>query len=410
MTEEGSSPVLDSALAGVRVIDLTTVVFGPSATQMLADYGADVIKVEEPNGDSTRHTGPTREPGMASLFLGSNRNKRSLVLDLKSEAGRKALLALVDRADMFVHNIRPQKLAGLGLAPDDLCARNPRLIYLGLHGFGQDGPYAGRPAYDDIIQSLSGGADLCRRQTGIPRYMPTIVADKVAGQMAVHAALAALYQRKRTGRGQFVEVPMLECMVQFLMTEHLAGRHFATPSGADEAQPEAFGYRRTLAEWRKPYPTVDGYVCFMPYSDSNWRDFFAAASLSHLWEDPRFSTMAERTQNIEELYRLLEKVIAKENTQYWLDLGAKLGIPCSVVNALNDLESDPHLEAVGLFGCMSAGDDWSLRFVRNPVRMTDSHVEPRMPPRLGEHSEEILAELGLDEEVLDALRAKRSGG
>lgn len=165
------------ALAGIRVVDLTTVIFGPSATQVLADYGADVIKIEAPDGDSTRNTGPTAEAGMASLFLGSNRNKRSVVLDLKQPKALVALDALIASADIFIHNIRPQKLARLGLESAALRARYPRLIYIGLHGFGQDGPYGGRPAYDDIVQSLSGAADLGRRQTGVPRYMPTIVAD-----------------------------------------------------------------------------------------------------------------------------------------------------------------------------------------------------------------------------------------
>ena len=397
------------ALHGIRVIDLTTVVFGPSATQTLADYGADVIKVEGPEGDSTRFTGPALEEGMASLFLGSNRNKRSIVLDLKSEAGRLALSGLIDTADMLVHNIRPQKLAALGLAPDECCARNPRLIYVGLHGFGEDGPYAGLPAYDDIIQSLSGAADLCRRQTGTPRYMPTIVADKVAGQMAVHAALAALYQRERTGRGQFVEVPMYECVVQFLMTEHFAARHLVGPEDEDaQPRPEAFGYRRTLAEWRKPYATTDGHVCFMPYSDRNWRDFFAAVSLTHCIDDPRFATIARRTDHIELLYRMLVEVIAGESSDYWLELGGRLGIPCSRVNAMSDLEADPHLAAVGMFGLLPGEGGSAMRYVRSPIRLAASEVPPRLPPRLGEHSAEILAELDLEPELVRALTGSRA--
>lgn len=386
---------LPAALAGIRVVDLTTIVFGPSATQMLADYGAEVIKVEGPGGDSTRHTGPSAEAGMASLFLGSNRNKRSIELDLKSAAGRAVLDALVDRADILIHNIRPPKLAALGLSPEDALRRNPRLVYVGLHGFGEDGPYAGLPAYDDIIQSLSGAADLGRRQTGMPRYMPTIIADKVAGQMAVHAALAALFQRERTGRGQFVEVPMYECVVQFLMAEHLAARHLAPPAPADTAPAaQDFGYLRTLAEWRKPYATTDRHICFMPYSDRNWRDFFSAAGLDQLLDDPRFATIGERTRHIEELYRLLETVIAANSSAYWLDLGARLGIPCARVNALEELEGDPHLAAVGLFGRLAAGEDWSMRYVRSPVRLTDSQVDPALPPRLDADGAAILAELG----------------
>ena len=377
------------ALEGIKVVDLTTVVFGPSATQVLADYGADIIKVEAPGGDSARHTGPSAEPGMASLFLGSNRNKRSVVLDLKTDEGRAALLSLVDQADVFIHNIRPQKLAPLGLDSASLHARNPRLIYAGLHGFGIDGPYAGRPAYDDVVQSLSGAADLGRRQTGVPRYMPTVLGDKIAGQMAVHAVLAALFQRERTGRGQFVEVPMYECLVNFLLIEHLFARHIVQ-SGESEATEHELGYTRTLAEWRRPYPTRDSHVCFMPYGDRDWRRFFAERGLDHLADDPRFSTISERTRNIGQLYRLLEDIMTSETTAYWLELGARLEIPCSAVNRLEDLEQDEHLRAVEMFGTLPTGANWDYRFVRSPIRLDESHTPPRRPPRLGEHTSEVL--------------------
>ena len=381
-----------AALDGIRVVDLTTVVFGPSATQVLADYGADVIKVEAPGGDSTRHTGPTAEPGMASLFLGSNRNKRSVVLDLNKPEDHASLLTLVDGADVFIHNIRPQKLVARGLDSGTLCARNPRLIYAGLHGFGMDGPYAGRPAYDDVVQSLGGAADLGRRQTGIPRYMPTVLADKIAGQMAAHAVLAALFQRERTGKGQFVEVPMYECLVNFLMIEHLYARHIVrgedSPARADD-----LGYTRTLAEWRRPYRTLDSYVCFMPYGDRDWQRFFAAAGLHHLAADPRFITLSARTRNIADLYRLLEETMIGETTAHWLELGARLEIPCSHVNRLEDLEEDPHLKAVGLFGTLPAGADWDFRYVRSPVLLAGSRTTPSLPPRLGEHTREVLDSL-----------------
>lgn len=390
-----------AALGDVKVLDLTTVVFGPSATQALADYGADVIKVEGPEGDSTRHTGPALEAGMSSLFLGSNRNKRSLVLDLKTDKGRAVLDRLTTWADVLIHNIRPQKLQALGLDPCKACERNPRLIYVGLHGFGEDGPYAGRPAYDDIIQALSGAADLGRRQSGIPRYMPTIMADKVAGQMAVHATLAALYQRERTGRGQYIEVPMFECAVQFLLTEHLAAGHLI-PAGVDgQAADESYGYRRTMAAWRRPYATTDGFVCFMPYNDRNWRDFFVASGRDDLLGDPRYANIAARTEHIEQLYALLEAEIAKWSSDHWLELGERLGIPCSVVNRLEDLERDPHLQAVGMFGQLEAGEQWSMRFVRNPVRLKESEVTPVMPPRLGQHGPQVLQELGFDPAFLD---------
>ena len=239
-------------LAGVRVIDLTSIVFGPYATQMLGDLGADVIKVEPPGGDTTRYTGPRVSADMASLFMGSNRNKRSIVLDLKVAKARDVLLRMVDRADVFVHNMRPQKLEALGLGPDALCERNPRLIYAGVHGFREDGPYGGRPAYDDIIQGLCGVASLMGQLTGEPRYAPVILADKTSALVASQAMLAALYAREKTGRGQFVEIPMFEIMVGFMMVEHLHGLGFDPPQGEP-------GYSRVLAPWRRPYRTADGY-------------------------------------------------------------------------------------------------------------------------------------------------------
>lgn len=384
-----------SPLAGIRVVDLTTVVFGPSATQTLGDYGADVIKVEPPEGDSTRSTGASAEAGMAALFLGSNRNKRSMVLDIKTEAGRAALLALVDTADVFIHNMRPQKLAALGIAPEQLRARNKRLIYVGLHGFGNAGPYSGRPAYDDVIQALSGVADLNLRQGADARYFPSVVADKVAGQMAVHATLAALFQRERTGEGQFVEVPMFECFVQFLLTEHFYQRH-VRPSGTDNP-PEAddFGYPRSLAPWRRPYKTTDGRVCFMPYSDQNWRDFFHAANLPHFVDDPRFLSLSERTKNIAALYEILESVVATASTDHWLTLGEQLGIPCAPVNMIADLESDPHIAAVNLIQTMPTGSLWDMRYIRSPIHLSASDVQASCPPRLGQHTAELMDELGL---------------
>lgn len=391
-----------SALAGIRVIDLTSVVFGPSATQVLADYGADVIKIERPGGDSTRLTGPSPEAGMASLFLGSNRNKRSVVLDLASDAGRETMLRLVETADVFVHNIRPQKLAGLELDYARLSRTNERLVYAGLHGFGLGGEYAGLPAYDDVVQALAGAADLGRRQTGVPRYMPTIIADKIAGQMAAHAILAALFQRERTGVGQFVEVPMFECLVQFLMLEHMNARHIAEPSAPEPARAQEFGYQRTLAEWRKPYRTKDGFVCFMPYGDRDWQQFFAATGRGDHTHDPRFATITERTNNIELLYSMIEETMLTGTTEEWLALGAELGIPCARVNGLEDLESDPHLQAVEMFGTLPMDADWDYRFVRSPVRLAASAVPPVRPPRLGEHTDEVLAEL-------DVGNVRRSG-
>lgn len=392
-----------AALAGIRVVDLTSVVFGPYATQTLADYGADVIKVEPPEGDNTRRLGPLREPGMASIFLGCNRNKRSVVLDLKQAAAREALLALADTADVFIHNVRPASLARLGLSAQVLQARNPRLVFVGLHGFGEQGPYAGMPAYDDIIQSLSGAADLMARQTGHPGYFPTIAADKVCGLTAVHAVLAALFQRERTGRGQCVEVPMLESMAHFLLVEHLYARHQATGADAPAASAGDVGYPRALASTRRPYQTADGHACVMPYTDENWRRFLPAIGRPELVADPRFATLAQRTVHIEALLAEVKAVIAGQPTAHWQRLCAELDIPCAPINRLHDLEHDPHLLQVEFFFLLPAADGQDYRFARPPVRLADNQVAPRRPPLLGEHTAEVLGALPLPPAVRAAV-------
>ncbi|MGB6104183.1 MAG: CoA transferase [Pusillimonas sp.] len=391
-----------AALSGIRIIDLTTIVFGPYATQTLADYGADVIKVESPEGDGTRYNGPAPEHGMSSMFLGSNRGKRSVVLDLKSEAGRQALLALCDSADVFVHNMRPQKLERMGLGSEVLRARNPRLIFVALLGFGSDGPYAGTPAYDDIIQALSGTADLMQRATGKAGYMPTVMADKVAAQMAAHAMLAALFQRERTGRGQAVEVPMFEAVTSFVLVEHLYGGHWRPKQDFLPDSAEELGYPRLFAAWRCPYKTADSYACVMPYTNENWRRFFHAINREDLLRDSRFQSIAGRTEHVEELLRIVGSVVVSESTEYWLRLCRKLDIPCSPVNRLEDLETDPHLSAVGFFQSLplNSGSGEEFRFPRFALRLSDSRVTPSPPPRLGQHSEEVLSSLGLSDAVL----------
>ena len=375
-------------LDGILILDLSTVVLGPYASQILAEYGAEVIKIETPDGDSTRRTGPSTEDGMGAIFLGVNRGKKSVVLDLKRPAGREALLKLVDTADVLMHSIRPQKLAAIGLDPQALRTRNPKLVYVGLHGFAEDGPYGGMPAYDDIIQGLSGCAGLMERQSGTAQYYPTIAADKTTGLVAAHAILAALFKRERNGEGSFVEVPMLESMVAFNLVEHMYGHHFEPPLAAP-------GYPRLLNPYRKPFRTLDGYLCAMPYTDQHWKRFFIEAGEPALAEDPRFANISLRTTNIEALYEIADRIIPTRTTAQWLEVCARLEIPASKMNRLEDLQADEHLVATGFFETIEDPAMGTLRFPGVPVQIDGRRLPVRMAPRLGEHTEEVLASIGV---------------
>ena len=375
-------------LDGIRILDLSTVVLGPYASQILAEYGAEVIKIETPEGDSTRRTGPSTEEGMGAIFLGVNRGKKSVVLDLKKADGRETLLKLVDSADVLMHSIRPQKLSAIGLDPKTLRIRNPKLVYVGLHGFAEDGPYGGMPAYDDIIQGLSGCAGLMERQSGTAQYYPTIAADKISGLVAAHAILAALFKRERSGEGSFVEVPMLESMVAFNLVEHMYGNHFDPPLAAP-------GYPRLLNPYRKPFRTLDGYLCAMPYTDQHWKRFFIEAGEPALAEDPRFANISLRTKNIEALYEIADRIIPTRTTAQWLEVCARLEIPASRMNRLEDLQADEHLAATGFFHTIEDPAMGRLRFPGVPVQIDGRRLPVRMAPRLGEHTEEVLATVGV---------------
>ena len=387
-------------LAGVKVLDLGSVVFGPYAAQWLADLGADVVKVEAPGGCSTRYTGPAHEAGMSAIFLGVNRSKRSVVLDLQQPQARDALLRLVDGADVLLHSIRPQKLAKLGLDPDTLLARNPRLVFAGLHGFDGAGPYAGKPAYDDVVQGMTGIADLMARRGGEPAYFPGIVADKVSGLTAAIAILAALVRRNATGRGGFVEVPMFESVVAFNLVEHLYGESFVPAKGP-------MGYARAMAPWRRPLPTSDGHICIMPYTDAHWRAFFAEAGQPALADDPRFAGAAARAVNIAALYALAGEVIARRGTADWVETLGRLEIPAAPMATLEGLLTDPQLAATGFFEELpdAAG---TLRYPGVPVRFDGARPPMGYPPRLGEHTREVLAEAGFADADIDALLAARA--
>jgi crotonobetainyl-CoA:carnitine CoA-transferase CaiB-like acyl-CoA transferase len=373
-------------LEGIRIVEVGTVLMAPYAAQWLADLGADVIKVEPPGGDQTRTTGPAREAGMAAMFLALNRNKRSIEIDLKEPAGREELHRLLASADVLIHNIRPQKLEGLDLDVETLRSRHPHIVYASLGGFASGGPYAGQPAYDDIIQGMTGVADLVRRQTGELRYAPMALADKTCGIVAAMAICAALTRRASTGEGAAIEVPMFETMVAFNMVENFLGCHFASEQGV-------MGYGRTLAGTRGPYRTRDGHVSFMPYTDQQWASFFATAGREDLITDPRFTTMVSRTDNIEALYTILGDMLLTRSTTEWLALAERCQIPAGPVLSLEEIVVDAQLAGSGFFAEAEDPAMGALRFPGVPVTFDGVRPPVRMPPRLNENREEILAEL-----------------
>ena len=375
-------------LDGIRVVDLTSVGMGPYATQILGDMGADVIKVESPDGDVFRHAAPYRNAGMGAAFLNLNRNKRSIVLDLKRADELQILRRLADRADVFVFSVRPQAIRKLGLGYEVLRETNPRLIYCGVYGFSERGPYAGRPAFDDIIQAMSGLAALQgKNERDGPRYVNTIVADKTAGLTAAWAIAMALFERERSGRGQAIEVPMFETMVSFNLIEHLAGETFRPAAGG-------MGYDRVLSPHRRPYRTKDGYIAVMPYTDAHWQRFFAIAGRPELAADARFADPASRSRNVRKLYRILAGLLEERSTAEWSELLREADIPMTRVMEPEDLLRDPHLEATGLFREEKHPSEGRIRTMATPVQFsrTPGSVR-RLAPRLNEHRQEILEEL-----------------
>jgi crotonobetainyl-CoA:carnitine CoA-transferase CaiB-like acyl-CoA transferase len=371
-------------LAGVRVLDLTTVVMGPSATQMLGDLGADVLKVESPAGDSMRWIGPSRHPGMGPLYLQANRNKRGVVLDLKSPEGKGRAVALAERADILVSNVRPQGLKRLDLDYDRVRALNPRIIYCAAVGYGTGGPDSGKAVYDDLMQAASGIAGLFRAVDGAARYAPVNICDRVVGLYVANAVTAALYHREKTGQGQLIEVPMFETMTQFVLSDHMGGGAFVPPEGA-------MGYRRLLSRTRGPYATLDGHLSLVVYTDKHWRAFTGLVGCPHLLDtDARFQSQESRTQNAEDVGRFLAEHLPARSNREWLDVLNAMDIPACPVNAVEDLFEDPHLKAVGFFEEHEHPTEGRLKVCRFPVRFSASPATvQRLAPGLGEHNEQI---------------------
>lgn len=374
-------------LTGVRVIDMTSVVMGPYATQILGDMGADVIKVEPPGGDVCRHLTPFRNRGMSASFLNLNRNKRSVALDLKRDDERQVLLDLVAGADVFVTTVRPQAMRRLGLDYESLRELNPRLIYCGAYGFSEEGPYAGRPAFDDVIQAMCGMASLQgENDPNGPRYVNTIFVDKTIGCVVAYAVAMALYERERSGRGQAIEVPMFETMVSFTLIEHLAGETFCPAS-------ESMGYERVLSKHRKPYRTKDGYIGLLPYTAEQWTRFFEAAGKPEMAADPRVTDPALRSRKIDELYGLLADIVAERTTAEWVELLQAADLPMTPVLSPEDLLDDKHLQALGFFQREEHPSEGEVRTIGIPVRFSRTPGDiRRLAPRLNEHREEILSE------------------
>ena len=389
-------------LAGVRVIDLTAVLMGPVATQTLGEMGADVIKIEAPDGDMVRLIGPVRHAGMGPVFINANRNKRSAVLDLKHADAKAALLELVKSADVFIYNVRPQAVARLGLGYEALAAINPRLVYVGVFGYAQDGPYAAKPAYDDLIQGASGLAALFQMRDGqAPAYVPNALADRITGLAAVNAVLGALLERERSGLGQRVDVPMFETMVNFTLGDHMGGLSFAPAL-------DSGGYARQLAPGRRPYRTQDGFISALIYTDKQWRSFYQLLGREDEFaHDERLKSLATRTLHVHALYAELEAILATRSTAQWLDALNAADIPAMPVHDLQSLLSDPHLQATGHFQREQHPSEGELVALRPAARWSRTPIANTRPaPRLGEHTREVLAEAGLSAAAIDALLAQ----
>jgi crotonobetainyl-CoA:carnitine CoA-transferase CaiB-like acyl-CoA transferase len=388
-------------LQGLRILDLTSVILGPYGTQILGDLGAEVIKVEPPEGDSMRPVAPVAAPGISAIFANFNRNKRSVVLDLKTPAGKAALRKLIATADVFVHNMRQDAMDKLGFTFKAVREANPRIVYAAAIGFGRHGRYAGKPAYDDVIQSASGFAGLFQMRDGTPLYAPSIAADKVSGIHLAYAVMAALLYRERTGEVPgYVEVPMFELMAAFSLSEHMAGATFAEDG--------KIGYVRVLSPGRRPYRTKDGWVGVLPYSERNWTKVLTEIGRPEVAELAWFRNATERSARVDELYDILAEAMPARTTAEWLATFERLDIPHAPVRSPQDLLRDAHLDDVGFFACNFAAETPVKRTLRQAVTVAGVATAPDLPPPpLGADTEPLLREAGCTEAEIEAVRGRR---
>jgi crotonobetainyl-CoA:carnitine CoA-transferase CaiB-like acyl-CoA transferase len=397
---DGTDNRTPGPLAGVRVLDLTRVIVGPYCSQFLGDLGAEVIKVESPEGDLTRSVGPQRNPNMSSNFLIFNRNKRSVVLDLKTEAGHEALMRLAATCDVFIVNYRPAALARLDITYDDLKMANDSIVYCRIVGYGEDNPLAAKPAIDDVVQSLSGVVDLQYQLNGQPSYVGLPMADLTCGLFALGGVLAALYRKQATGRGDEVEVRMYDSMASFVLSPHMAGYSFDPPLGSPI-------YPRSVSPNRRPFVTLDGAIAVAPYTDKAWRSFLNLVDRAEMLEDPRYATPLERAKHLDELYQMMIPLIKEKTSAEWLELLEQADVPCSPVQTTEDLVRDKVLNGpTQLMTEYEHPTEGALRLMRNPVRFTEAPGDVyRLPPNFGAHSREVLSSIGYDQQTLDALVA-----
>jgi crotonobetainyl-CoA:carnitine CoA-transferase CaiB-like acyl-CoA transferase len=389
-------------LAGIKIIEMSTVVFGPYGAQILADLGAEVIKIETESGDVMRLPGKTPVKGIGPIYMALNRNKQSIQLELSNPAALEAMRKLLADADVFYTNVRMGGLERLGLSYESVKAINPTILFVHCTGFDSDGPYGGRVAYDDVIQAASGFTDLLPRVdgSGTPRYVPSLIADKTAGLHAAYATMAGLFHRERKGEGQFIEVPMFEAFSSFNMIENLY-EHTFEPATGDVA------YTRSIDPNRKPYKTKDGYISIVPYSVNDWQVILRIAGLEHLLEDPRFNTYVERTKNIGTLYGIVHDITPSKTTDEWLTLLQKNTVPCMRVNRLEEVRHDEHLQATNFFEQRIHPEVGSYYSIKHPVKFSETPASVRCDaPALGENSRAILEGLGYAEnEILEILKS-----